>query len=552
VIGLKQIRACIIVLVLLTGTSAIAQNEDGNSQKAELCTVEGTVVSAATGEPLKSAMLSLLSLQPLGEVTAFTDEHGHFVFKEVSPGNYLFRAIKQGYLEQSYHPEPAGPAQRLDLQPGQKIEHAVFRLARPGVILGRVVDEQGEPLAHVEMEALILKGPIAKPRYGANPINSVQRVWTDDLGAFRLFDLPPGSYYVRATDSGYMGLTRMGPWVNRIDINGHPPMYFPGVSRLRDAQKINVRGGQEVRIDLALRAEKTYSISGKISGKKGRSVGAYLNVVLSEYGAKDGSGFSTLALEAFTNENGDFQFQTVSPGAYVIWAIQKDADAGYWALQHVDVSDRDVTGLQLQMLPEVEIAGRVEMAEGAKPDLEQIRLEFRMDGDREMAASSDAAVQKDGTFKQTGMVRTRYSVEVTGLSAGWYVSNMTYASQDVLERGLDLGGDTNHLLIVKLSSRSARLTGMVVQRGRPVHDAVVRLAPSTARLPASNLVTFTGKDGQFTIEGVPPGSYRVVVVLPETDSPVEADGSDGSPSVAVVLGEKESKTMVIELDNMHK
>ena len=65
-------------------------------------------------------------------------------------------------------------------------------LERGGTISGRVVDEFGEPMADVRVEALL-----ALPHNARLSSVSRQRE-TDDEGRFRLFELPRGRYFVRA------------------------------------------------------------------------------------------------------------------------------------------------------------------------------------------------------------------------------------------------------------------------------------------------------------------------------------------------------------------
>ncbi len=267
VIWMKEIRAWFHFLALLVALHATVQTaqdakEQDTDAKNKMCSVEGTVVSAVSGERLKSAIVMLYDTQNVFHgAHALTDERGHFVIKNVPAGSYLFRATKMGYVKQSYHPDPEHPASALELKPGKDVEGVVSRLERAGVILGRVVNESGEPLAHVEMEALVLWNRIMNRRtVPAQQIASVQRVWTDDLGAYRLFGLPPGSYYLQASDSGFLGLTRLpyGSGFNPVTTEGHPPAYFPGVSRLRDAQKIAVRAGRRsVLISLCMRRKLT-------------------------------------------------------------------------------------------------------------------------------------------------------------------------------------------------------------------------------------------------------------------------------------------------------
>jgi hypothetical protein len=61
--------------------------------------IEGTVLSGATGQPLRRAQVVLKAAGSQG-VALFqtTDESGSFLFPKVSPGRYAITAQRDGYL----------------------------------------------------------------------------------------------------------------------------------------------------------------------------------------------------------------------------------------------------------------------------------------------------------------------------------------------------------------------------------------------------------------------------------------------------------------------
>src|SRR5262249_39664370 len=156
----------------------------------------------ATGEPLKSARIVLVDPEHNDPAQGLTDSSGHFVIAGVPAGIYHFRASKVGYVEQSYRPNGGdGSTQLLALEPGEKLDKVLFRLNRAGVISGRITDENGEPAADVLVEALVPTNAMTFGPGSRFPMDRAQYAVTNDLGEYRLFDLPPGRYFVAVTDS---------------------------------------------------------------------------------------------------------------------------------------------------------------------------------------------------------------------------------------------------------------------------------------------------------------------------------------------------------------
>src|ERR1700742_2343710 len=190
-----------LLVVLLTGSIGFTQETNPKSAKTEPepCTISGRVMARATGEPLKSARVILREYEtPNGHsYTQFTDAGGQFVFKNVAPGRYDFEAHHNGFVEEDYRPEGASAVAILDLTAGQKLEKVLFRLTTAAAVTGRIVDEDGEPVPAVQVQ--ILKDDSSGTQ---KALDDIAPGFTDDLGQFRLFGIPPDEYYFTAIDTG--------------------------------------------------------------------------------------------------------------------------------------------------------------------------------------------------------------------------------------------------------------------------------------------------------------------------------------------------------------
>ena len=129
-----RMKPILVFPVLLLATGVFAQDTfekpaQDPPAKTATCEVEGTVVAAATGEPLKSVLVVLTNIRAYEPAAqAATDSRGHFAITGLPAGSYHFRVSKHGYVEQAYHPGPAGSAKVLELGPGEKLEKVEFRL----------------------------------------------------------------------------------------------------------------------------------------------------------------------------------------------------------------------------------------------------------------------------------------------------------------------------------------------------------------------------------------------------------------------------------------
>ena len=97
----------------------------------------------------------------------------------------------------------------------------------------------------------------------------------------------------------------------------YAPLYYPGVLQPSDAQPVQVRAGEDVQADFAMRHIKTVQVSGHVVAADGKpATHAYV-------------GIQTQNVDDFvsgpsgsTDEKGEFVIKGVAPGSYVLSSQQ--------------------------------------------------------------------------------------------------------------------------------------------------------------------------------------------------------------------------------------
>src|SRR5581483_4394826 len=210
------------------------------------CTVSGRAVSAAEGSPLKSARVILMPDQR-GEAwkqpqvySTLSESDGRFTIKNVPAGRYRFSAKHTGYVDQSYQSSGADTGAVLALQAGQEIRDVIFRMTLAAVINGKVSDEDGEPMAGIQVVALHrpTEDELAEHRWRPNhqELSPVAGAQTDDRGQYRLYGLKPGEYYIRAVDQfepSAIDIESEDQWQLKEALGSEfAPVYYPGVTQM--------------------------------------------------------------------------------------------------------------------------------------------------------------------------------------------------------------------------------------------------------------------------------------------------------------------------------
>jgi hypothetical protein len=154
-----------------------------------------------------------------------TDAQGRYEFTELPVGRFSLNAGIPGYVGLQYGQrrpyENGTPILLRDAETAASID---FALPRGSVITGRVTDENGYPLAQVQIQARRFRYSDRGQR-SLVPVGSPDT--TDDRGEFRLYGLMPGEYLVDATVRSMANV--IGASVNPNNpVDGFQPTFYPG------------------------------------------------------------------------------------------------------------------------------------------------------------------------------------------------------------------------------------------------------------------------------------------------------------------------------------
>jgi hypothetical protein len=551
-------RFLLVPAVLVMKTILLAQSSVPSDNKASeglaptLCIVSGRVVAAAEGSPLKSARVALIPEHPRshGQIYATSsDVDGHFILKDIPPGRYRFFASHNGFVEQHYKAGNNDTGPLLSLRAGEKVSDALFRMTVAAVITGRVSNEDGDPMSRVQIVAL--RQPNDEEIDDETPSSSrnrqmqaVSSTETDDRGQYRIFGLNPGEYYISAEASfqGASGnVASEDSWPLEALGSEYAPVYYPGVTQVSQAQTIPIKTGEEVHADILMQRVKTVEVAGHIIGANGPAVDTLVR--LDPLEGSD-SGFQRMDT---TDEKGGFRLKNIPAGSFFITVFKRDEGSGVYetgARQKVDVSGDNIDSLTISLGGGTTIQGRVKVDGPSSVVLGRISLSL-IPVDEDGQTGGHTEVKKDGGFEIKSVHDGNYTVSVEGLEHDAYVKSVRCGPDDVLEKGLQVEGNSHGKIEVIISSDSAKLEGSVRDDDGVVIGAQVRVAPDPAT-PYNRFRlyrTITDQLGHFSLTGLAPGKYRVSARLPASSG----SSSDKSEPQPVTLSENDHQSIQLKL-----
>jgi hypothetical protein len=513
--------------------------------------VAGQVMRADTGEPLRRAVVTMRPAEGRSSapLAASTGPDGRFEMGGIPPGQYRIWVSRNGFLAQEYGQKSYGrPGMPVTLAARQEMTGIAFRMVPQGAISGRVVNEDGEKISYVRIQAF-RQGRVQGRRQWTPAGMSA----TNDLGEYRIFGLYPGRYFLAAQYTSALapvaapGDAKPGPDAEEA----YAPLYYPGSLDPVRATPVEAPPGADVRgIDFTLVPTRTVRIRGRVkfeaSDSLTRPVVALFPRTSAFLGFMGRHG-------AQVDEKGEFEIRGVTPGSYWLTADMFGENKRLTFRSPLEVGTSSIEGANLVLGPAPVLNGRVRAEADAKVSLGGIRIYLQTQETGSTGSSGFATVKPDGAFAVQNLANDVYVLTLARSSDDdVYIKSIRLGDSDVTESALDLTQGVPGPLDITLAPGTAQLSGTVMREQQPAAGATVVIVPEGARRSLSRFYR-TGtadQNGAFVMRGVTPGDYKVfawdeleesIYQDPEFLQPFESKGR------AVSLKPQARETVQLEL-----
>lgn len=471
----------------------------GAQSPPETGAIAGSILDRQTGLPLKGAEVCLAGPE---NPCAITEADGRFEFR-VPVGRYTLRASRSGYVAREYSARPEGRVTVLALEPGMRIGDLRVRLMRFSVISGRVVNEQEEPLegAQVVVWSLPRRDKVDQP------VRRVARGATNDLGEYRVAGLSPANYYVSVEPSLPDLPCSLAKTEAREATPGYPKRiygltFYPGAVDAAEAVPVRVEAGLDLKgIDFTLLPVRAETVRGRVEMNFEKV--ASPAIALARPGLDEPARYAQVE-----PADGSFAFCGVLPGRYLLKGSWGIGGKVFHAREEIETSDAPMGELLVKPAPAAQVAGRIRIEGGGKPDLSH--LDAGLFG---QSNSRFTTIKPDHSFVFPDVWPGEYHLDLPNLPACCYLKAAELRGQDVLRDGLRVeAGESVGGLELVVATDAPNIVGVVLDaEEKPVPGALVMIEPDmTATRPGrKGTMDSTDQAGGFVLAGVPPGDYRI-------------------------------------------
>jgi len=478
------------ILPLLMSALQFAQSPGLILAPQEAAAITGEIIDEVSGQPVPWVRVVVGLYIGMPGATATGDATGHFSISGLQPGRYDLTTRRSGFLPKNLI---------LSLAPGQRLENFRVSITPQAVIVGKVEDQDGWPVAGSSVRAL---------RYwyqnGQRQLRPIGMAETNDLGEYRISGLPPGLYYVRAAAS-----RQLTEFDERYSAG-----YYPGTLDPREDRQVEVRAGQEI-VDIRIRLPRRSGVMvrGRVlmqaASDELERMSTVPSVVLEPTDVIRGNEIRTVLWSWRSDDS--FSLNSVPPGDYMLRVAVQGAGGNitkFLARKSLRVGNSDIEGVVLDLQPVVpqDIPGTIFFEPGTGP--ERVTISLQPVERNTIRTTSN----EDGTFVLRGLVPGKYLLNAHGMQRGSSMKTARLGNDEVINGEFELDGRSAGPLHLTMATMARfRVMGTVLDSDRhPAAGALVCLIPTFSESREGRIIATTDQEGKFSTAGIA-GEYRVFV-----------------------------------------
>lgn len=480
--------------------------------------IAGVVVSAASGQPLQGADVTLQDtngFQQLAGTTTGAD--GSFSFPNVPNGKFILSASHRGYVNSTYE-EHDGAFTAVVTGEGQVTTGLTLSLEPLGAIFGRVTEDSGDPVPNAGVR-LYRRARV----YGAEGVQFARMDNADAMGNFEIPHLAPGDYYLCATGT---------PWYRPMQSNvtratnasrspldvAYPLSCYPDTSDPAGAEAITVNAGDRVEADLTMHPLPALHIFVQVP--KGNHRGGIRIPQLRQdvFGMSTPVTFASENWPAHSPDQGNGQgtdqgtmtveITGIPPGQYNIQLQGPNPSQDPARIGDIVLSSSDLNLDAASLSPMASVSGTVTVAgAGRLPTECSISLIPEQGG-----PGGNAAVTANGTFRIPAVAPGAYDVIVGLKNQPMLVTQLRASGGTISDSLLKVGSDPVRLTVLA-ANPIATISGVVTRNGKPASGVFALLVPE--KLNGSRYAwqpNQSDSDGSVTFDRIAPGTYTAVAI----------------------------------------
>ena len=485
---MRLVIAFVSAASLLSAQTAFVRSASGQFQTPGPvsfdCSVDGFVVNAVTGEPIPRAQVMYMAS---GQTSSMpSDSSGRWHFSNIACGQLQIAVSRPGFLPGNAGLPRMGSAfHPVILAPGSSTHDIKVPLTPQAVAVGKVIDDQGDPVQNVQVSALV-----SRVVQGKRTFQMGGQTTTNDLGEYRLANLQAGKYILcaRAPLSQFNGI-----------VGGETTLgesCYPGPADGGSAGAMQMMPGADSHIDFTLTRVPVVHVSGQLSGlPKGQGVGLMLS--------RRGSAGGGVARQTNIQPDGKFQIAGVTAGSYLLSADYWEAGKRLSARVPVEVGTSDVQGIEVHLDQGFSVTGTLRFESKTPPQNLQFNINLHS-ADGQVAPGGVVWNPDHLAFTIPDVIPASYRLDGF-ISGKFYLKSALLAGRDLTREDVPIGQGAGPIDVV-LSDESGTIEGDVTDSSdQPAPGSWVMIL-AEGRQPRNMAADLSG---HFKLAGLAPGEYTL-------------------------------------------